>query len=221
MKKVLFGIILGITYIIPGLCSTSMAISLGVYEDLLEVLSSFYKIKTLKKHFFFLLGMLMGLIISFLILMRLYEKFKVIFTSIFIGFIIGSIEKRSGVKKHKPSVLILSLVIIFSLLLLDYVGKNQLAYVNDNNTLFSLIITFILSFISSVAFILPGISGSMLMFVFGLYDKILKSVQLIFEHVSYSVLIETFDNFWLSNNFIGKLLHIEIIVGLEKCYRLI
>ena len=158
-----------------------MAISLGVYEDLIELLSSFYKIKIIKKHFKFIIGMILGLIISVILFMKLFYVFPTLFLALFIGFMLSSIFRKNSEEKNTFIGFSIKIVIIILLFCLNLIGNYRLPFYDDKITIFNIFITFFLSMVASIAFILPGISGSMLMFIFGLYDKILKSFKLIID----------------------------------------
>lgn len=179
----MLGIIVGISYLIPGLCSASLSIILGVYSDLIEILSSFYNIRTIRKHFLFIIGMTLGFILGVLVYLIIFDKIKLYLTSIFIGFIMTNIKfSKTNKKVLIKNIIIYTIVIIF-LFVINDVGKIRLSYISENLNLLGLIFIFITSFISAIAFILPGISGSMLLFMFGLYDVVFKSFSRIITNI--------------------------------------
>ncbi len=51
MKKMFKFIIFGISNIIPGVCSATIALILNVYNELLEMLSRLYVVQNIKKCF--------------------------------------------------------------------------------------------------------------------------------------------------------------------------
>ena len=56
-KLILFvkGIVLGVAFIIPGVSGGTLAVLLGIYEELIEAASNFYKgIDNFKKYFMYL-----------------------------------------------------------------------------------------------------------------------------------------------------------------------
>ena len=62
MKRLLNSILIGISYVIPGVCSSTTANSLGEYQNILEVTGNFYHINVLKKHFILILGIIIGVL---------------------------------------------------------------------------------------------------------------------------------------------------------------
>lgn len=173
----LYGIILGITYIIPGLCSASMAITLGIYHDLLDIFSSFYNIKTIKKHFLLIIGMILGIIIAIFIFLTLFESFNYIFLSFFIGVISTSLFKKEELKIIKKKNILIVLITIICTLLFDTIGNIRMISFDEEYLVFTYIFVFLIAILSSLALVLPGISGAMVLFVFGVYDVILKSFK--------------------------------------------
>lgn len=49
MKKMLKGIIFGLSNVIPGVCSATVALILGIYEDILNAISKIFTMKVWKK----------------------------------------------------------------------------------------------------------------------------------------------------------------------------
>lgn len=176
LKKVLSGIILGITYIIPGLCSASMALTLGVYNDMLELFSSFYKPSIIKKHFLFIGGMSIGALLGLFVFTSLYDKIPFVFLSLFIGFILSNLKKEESNKTINFNNFVVILVITL-LICLNLVGNIRILSFNENITFMTLLFVFFVGIISSLALILPGISGAMVLFIFGVYDLIVKTLQ--------------------------------------------
>ena len=181
MKKVIYGIIIGATYLIPGLCSASTAMFLGVYNELIEVLSSFYKPKIIKKNCLLIFGMIIGLIISVIIISKIFANSNYLIMSFFMGIIVCGFRKSNINKKSKYILFIIPIIIVLTF---NLVGKIQLSNFEEINSFGSYMLLFVMSVIVSIAFILPGISGAMLLLSFGIYDKILKSVKSVFTFIS-------------------------------------
>lgn len=188
----LSGIILGITYIIPGLCSASMALTLGVYNDMLELFSSFYKPSIIKKHFLFIGGMAIGALLGLFVFTSLYDKIPFVFLSLFIGFILSNLKNEESNKTINFSNFVVILVITL-LICLNLVGNIRILSFNENITFMTLLFVFFVGIISSLALILPGISGAMVLFIFGVYDLIVKTLQgIIKQFFSQTLLDENF-----------------------------
>lgn len=178
MKKLLSGIILGVSFLIPGFCSASMAMILGVYENLIELFSRFYKIEVIKRNLLFIVGLVIGFILSIIFFKNVYYLFPGFFLSIFIGLLTSNIKK---IKKKKGNFF-LYLFVILGVLMFNFIGNYRININGINNYLFNLIWCFLVSSVSSAALILPGLSGSMILFSFGMYDKILKALELVVDN---------------------------------------
>ena len=107
IKNVLKGFIIGIGKIIPGVSGSMLAISLGVYEKILEIIANL-KFITINK-FFFLSTIILGALISTSIFSKgvkwLLDNFYFSIMLLFIGLIIGGFpDIYKEVKNSKPKI---------------------------------------------------------------------------------------------------------------------
>ena len=75
-KLILFvkGMILGVAFIIPGVSGGSLAVLLGIYEELLDAISNFYKsFEKFKKYFMYILPIGLGALFSLLVCARIIK----------------------------------------------------------------------------------------------------------------------------------------------------
>ena len=172
------GFIIGIAKIIPGVSGAIMAMSFGVYERLVSIMSRPTKIRFLDIVFIFFLGIGAALGIGFFskgvkwCLNAFYFPTILLFSGLISG---GLSDILLEIKKDKFYMTkILVFIICFSLIyyLIDIRGINiQL----ENNFLF-----FLLGIIEAFTTVIPGISGTAIFMALGLYEKLLN----IFEKVS-------------------------------------
>ena len=66
MKKLIKGVLIGISYVLPGVCSSTTANSMGEYENILELTGNFYSVNVLRKHCKLGFGVLLGIMIALL-----------------------------------------------------------------------------------------------------------------------------------------------------------
>ncbi len=175
MKKLLKGFCIGLCNIIPGVCSATIAILVGSYEDILEGMSQFYNLKVLKKHLGLYVGIILGIIFGVIVLNYLYKKIPLVLTLIFLGIIIRNYPVKFKCAYRNQSYIplyILGLLIVVSMFFL-----NKLVFeINyDNLNLTSIIGIIICSFLSGIAMILPGLSGALMLVVFNLYFPLLQA----------------------------------------------
>ena len=93
LKLVIKGFVIGIANIIPGVSGGTLAITLGIYEDLINAISHFFT--NFKKNLEFLILLGIGAVLSILTLSKLINfsltKFPVPTTLFFIGLIVGGV----------------------------------------------------------------------------------------------------------------------------------
>ena len=174
------GFIMGIANIIPGVSGGTLAIILGIYEKLIDVLSSFWK--NLKKNLLFVLPLIVGMGIaliagSFVIDWGL-KNFPIATTLFFVGLVIGGIPFiYMKVHKKYSVVNVIIFVIIFALVVL-------LSVLTINNSVslekidFLLIVKlFFVGAVTAATMIIPGISGSLVLMNMGYYESIVEAVK--------------------------------------------
>lgn len=187
MKKniILFlkGIILGLAFIIPGVSGGTLAVTLGLYEDLIEAVSHFYEsFKNFKKYFKFIFPIVLGVIVSIAIFARIIQfgllKAPIITTLCFLGLIIGglpSILNKVRFKRIKMSDVVCLLSGIIILIGISFL--NTRGNVNfDNIGILAMIKLLLVGLLASVTMVVPGISGSFMLMVIGYYEPILKVI---------------------------------------------
>ncbi|HPF83548.1 MAG TPA: DUF368 domain-containing protein, partial [Bacilli bacterium] len=167
------GIIIGIGKIIPGVSGSMLAISLGIYEKLLNSFSNIFKdFKESTKYLFKVgLGILFSVIFISRLIVYYLNNFYLPTMFLFIGLIIGGIPALIKVTKrelNKFNVLLLSLPFVF-FFILDIVTKNYRISIELNY-----ISVLLLGLLDAVTMIIPGISGTAVMMMLGVYENILN-----------------------------------------------
>ena len=179
---ILKGFILGIANIIPGVSGGTLAMTMGIYEDIIKSISSI--LKTPKKSLKLLLYLGIGAALSILILSKLLNytltNYAFATTLFFIGLIVGGfpllLKKAKG---HKVSLGYLlsflsttSLVIILRLL---QTSENTVSL--NNVSLFTIIILLLVGMLAASTMVIPGVSGSFVLMLIGFYKPILNTIS--------------------------------------------
>ena len=179
---ILKGFILGIANIIPGVSGGTLAMTMGIYEDIIKSISSI--LKTPKKSLKLLLHLGIGTVLSILILSKLLNytltNYAFATTLFFIGLIVGGfpllLKKAKG---HKVSLGYLlsflsttSLVIILRLL---QTSENTVSL--NNVSLFTIIILLLVGMLAASTMVIPGVSGSFVLMLIGFYKPILNTIS--------------------------------------------
>lgn len=184
------GMLMGIADLIPGISGGTIALITGIYKDLITALNNltfknikFNFLKNSKKNKFDILAFLaVGISLSILlfsnIILFLLDNYINEVSSFFFGLIISSVfillNKIKGIKISDILILVLSALIISQVLKLNSINQEiTFAYI------------FICGFICSCAMILPGISGSYILLILGVYHFVLKKLNTLFDSDSY------------------------------------
>lgn len=186
-KLILFikGIVLGVAFVIPGVSGGTLAVLLGIYEELIEAASNFYKnMVNFKKYFMYLLPIGLGIIFSVAVFAKLIkfglEKSPIITILIFLGMIIGGIPalvrnvKGTKINLKDMTLMLVGLIIVISMLIFHKSNSNV---VLTNMSLTGYITLFLVGAIAAVTMVVPGISGSFTLMLIGYYEPILNLVN--------------------------------------------
>ena len=192
---ILKGFVLGIANIIPGVSGGTLAITLGIYEKLIETISHFKD--NIKKNYKFLLFLVLGIGISLLIFSNVVsfclDKYPFATILFFIGIILGGMPKLFKKIENSFSItnLIIGLItfgIVMSMSLLS-TGNNEVSL--ENLTLIKIITLFFSGAVASASMLLPGISGSFVLMLIGYYKPIINTIKELtrFNNLGHNIVI--------------------------------
>ena len=180
------GIFMGIADAIPGVSGGTIALLLGIYEELIDTISrlNFSLITDLKKNGLksfwnklngnFLITLVLGIgigLISFIIILEsLLTDYPLYISSFFLGLIISTIYIIYKLIKSWDFINIFSvlLMIIFSVII-----PSEPVNTTEN---INLLYVLICGVIASSAMILPGISGSLILVILGVYTFLISAL---------------------------------------------
>ena len=182
-KTFFSGMAIGFGSAVPGVSGGTIAIIFGVYEKIVWAVSNIFKV--FKEAFRVLLPTLLGVVLALIPTIYLMDKalygfvFGVI--CIFAGFIIGSIPGiKDEVKDVKPNykhiiALVVALLIAVGLGVGSVLAKADVSgyFYGDTPWWFYLILIPV-GFIASVALVVPGLSGSMILLLMGFYHPLVS-----------------------------------------------
>lgn len=178
----LIGILIGTAMIIPGVSGSVIAVIFGVYDKSITALTNLFK--NFKKNIIYLFvlgsGILTGAIWFSNVMMFLYEEHEIITKFSFIGLILGGIPFLiNEIKKKKTENINVKMFLItlsFSLVLW-YLSENLINLtinINNSSKILNFFLLFLSGFIYSVGKVIPGISGSFLLILIGMYEFVLS-----------------------------------------------
>lgn len=177
---------------VPGVSGGTIAYLLGYYEDFIGSLNAFItfrgekseRIAAIKKSFFFLLklgaGWIVGFILAVKILTSVFESNIYQISSLFLGFIIFSIplivyeEKESLKKFYNAFFIIIGAAVVVAITLAN---PSEGGISGSSVSIVQLLYIAFVGMIAISAMVLPGISGSTLLLIFGVYTTIMNSIN--------------------------------------------
>lgn len=186
-KIILFikGVVLGVAFVIPGVSGGTLAVLMGIYEELIEAASNFYKsIADFKKYFMYLLPIGLGVVFSIAVFAKLIkfglDKAPIITILIFLGMIIGGIPalvrnvKGTKTNLKDMTLMLVGLIIVISMLIFHKTNSNV---VLTNMSITGYITLLLVGAIAAVTMVVPGISGSFTLMLIGYYEPVLNLVN--------------------------------------------
>lgn len=186
-KLILFikGVVLGVAFVIPGVSGGTLAVLMGIYEELIEAASNFYKsIANFKKYFMYLLPIGLGVVFSVAVFAKLIkfglDKAPIITILIFLGMIIGGIPalvrnvKGTKTNLKDMTLMLVGLIIVISMLIFHKSNSNVILTNMSIGGYFTLLLV---GAIAAVTMVVPGISGSFTLMLIGYYEPVLNLVN--------------------------------------------
>lgn len=165
---------------VPGVSGGTMAIIIGIYEQLLSAVNNLKS--NPKENIKFLSKFILGAGIGFVVLARIVTGLiagsvtGVFVRFFFCGIVIGGIPllvNKSEVKKICFSNILYMLLGVIVVIALSMLPEGSFT---GDNFLMNLVLQFVGGFIVAIALILPGISATHMLYVLGLYNEILEYI---------------------------------------------
>ena len=198
IRTIINGFCMAIADSVPGMSGGTVALIMGFYNDFVGGTHDIFyeRGKKRKNAFEYLIklgiGWIVGMILSVLIITHSFESSVYVVSSLFIGFIVASIPMliKEEKKSFVPCVggyIALGVGIVF-VILITMLNKHSFSSgISMNNiTWGSGILIFVEAVASTSAMFLPGISGSTILLIMGLYLPVMAAGrELLKFHLSY------------------------------------
>ncbi len=180
LKDFFAGFIVGMAFIIPGFSGGSMAAILGIYERMVSAVAELFR--RVGRSVVVLVPLVLGVISGAATMMFPIawgiEHFPLPTVSLFVGLAIGGMPALTDRIKGKPTV---NNVIAFAI---PYIISMALIFIPNgadvdllNIGFWGYVLLFIVCAFGSVALVVPGISGSMILLILGYYNPILSIIS--------------------------------------------
>ncbi|GGE73282.1 DUF368 domain-containing protein [Priestia taiwanensis] len=183
-KNLYRGLLMGISDLIPGVSGGTIAVVLGIYDRLLDAINGFFS-KDWKRHLGFLIPLGIGVGAALLALSRvisyLLEYHKGPTQFFFLGLIVGVIPllwKEADAKNHFKvphfMMIFIGTVLVASMAFFtpDKTGTpiTELTIQNGIGLFFA-------GWLASMAMLLPGVSGSFVLLLIGVYPTAINALS--------------------------------------------
>ena len=186
--QTLCGFLMALADSVPGVSGGTIAFIMGYYDDFIGSLHSLIRgNRDEKKHtlqFLIRLGIgwIVGFIAAVLVLTSLFQTYIYQVSSLFIGFILFSvplvIHEEKQTLKQKPKAcffLLLGIALVVLLTMFSPTAGTEGAALSVN--IGTLLYIMFAGMTAISAMVLPGISGSTLLLVFGLYMPVMNAIK--------------------------------------------
>lgn len=184
IKAVILGFLIGLAVILPGISGATIAIIFGLYSKMIYSFGNI--LKEFKKCFLFLLpivlGLALGFIIGFFFVQGVFEAYPFIVICLFAGLMIGSFpavkDEIKGVKFNTKRVVLFVLGVLIPISIAVVSVFIQTAS-SEPIVVSPLLMLgyFAIGFVVSLTQIIPGLSCSALLMALGQFGAILASIH--------------------------------------------
>lgn len=172
------GLLVGIGVILPGVSGGSLLYAFGIYDEILEVLST--PIKGIKKYWKMLCFVGLGGAIGFIGFAAAVESLlswnESVVICVFVGLIIGtlpSLWREAGAQGRGKGSFVSLIISFIAVAALFVVVENFLEVNIPHNTLGWIIC----GLIWGLGFVVPGLASSNLLMFFGIYNVLLGHIK--------------------------------------------
>lgn len=177
------GLCMGISDLIPGVSGGTIAFILGIYDELLASISGVFS-RNWKKHIGFLIPLAIGMGGALLLFSRVieyllgnyFEQTQFFFLGLVIG-VLPFIARQANIKSHFNSKhFLLILVVGAALASLAFISPQDSTPI-ESLTMTNAIGLFFAGWAGSMAMLLPGISGSFILLLLGVYSTAIGALS--------------------------------------------
>ena len=182
------GALVGVANIIPGVSGGTMMVSMGIYEKIIGVVNNLFK--DIKKSILTLLpigiGMLLGVAIFSFIIPWCLQVYPFPTSFCFIGLILGGVPAiikpaKESLHKEGKSISvphIIAFLFFFALAVgMAAMNDTQTSSANFDLNIGFMIMIFLVGVVAAATMVVPGVSGSLVLMILGVYEGIMSSIS--------------------------------------------
>lgn len=185
-KLAFTGAVVGIAQVLPGVSGSWVAMVLGVYDDIILGIAHFTgNIRGNLRLFGMLaLGLLPAVVLSAKLLSEALERYNFETTLLVIGLIVGSVPSIvTDARRHDPTIKrsswvagVAAFVVMLPLVTFAIQAEGAATGPSAESTPLYLAYLVFVGFISVATMLIPGVGGSLMLVVFGVYEPVMKAI---------------------------------------------
>jgi len=197
------GFVVGAANIVPGVSGATLAVIFRVYDRLIEAINSLFTDMKESLKFLIPFGLFMGIgiIVTGTVLDSVLDNFRLQTFALIAGLMAGSLpflhsEALSKTLPDSPqgreddsgrgsniSLYIISVIACAFIILLALLAPTPEPYVGADFSISFAVFLFVAGIFSAAAMIIPGVSGAMVLLLFGQFELIMHTISLIQEYL--------------------------------------
>ena len=186
---VLTGIALGAANIVPGISGATLAVIFRVYDRLIESINNLFS--DMKRSLLFLvpvgIGMAVGILVVGTVLDGFFERFSFQTSAFIVGLVAGGIPfiHSQAVSKdgRKPVFYMVAVLAALVIVLLVLFAPTPTVEAAGEFSWGFAVLLFVGGMAAAAALIVPGVSGAMVLMLFGLLSVLYDTIALITEYL--------------------------------------
>lgn len=173
------GLVIGSSMSLPGISGGTTAILLGIYDDLVSAVGSFFK--NVKEHFLLLAAVALGGVLGVWLiskpLLTLLDLYQLPMLYLFLGMVGGGLPvlfKKAQVRRMSSGVILYPLLGAAVVVLLWLLPKGALNVTVSGWAAY--LVLGLVGLFAAVALVLPGISFTYLLLLIGMYEQVMQAI---------------------------------------------
>ncbi len=188
------GAAIGVAMIIPGVSGGTLAVLMNVYDKLIGAISNILKdfknsVKTLLP---IMLGAVLAVAAAYFPLKYALRHAPFPTVMLFAGLMLGSCPKmvKDGIKNGFKALDVISILLPLALVIgVCFIPNLGSADLSAEMPVYGYFLLILIGAVASCALVVPGVSGSMLLLIFGYYNEILETVSLLKDDFGHAILV--------------------------------
>lgn len=182
LKQFGYGILIGLSCLIPGFSGGTMALILGIYEDFMDAVSMITKHfgEAFKRLWAIGLGIGVGIILALITIVKCLNNWPLITSGFFVGLVIATIPlaiKNARKEKGKLSSWISLLACVIISIFLCFADKFGLVIDVSKPGVFICIFIVLITAIGAAMMLIPAASGALILLMFGLFEPAVVALK--------------------------------------------